>query len=188
MIIGYARISSGGDHALAQCEALKDAGCESIAVEKTKGAVIDQPKLEKLLSNLTEGDVLTVTRLDRLGYSLMQLNDLVKELAASGVTLRSLKENLDTGEPGSALFVQMLDTLAGMERAQVRERTQAGIERARKRGVPIGRPVIMTPSQIKHAAHLVETGESISGVARSFGVNRLTMTRALQRHKQSSQQ
>ena len=179
MKIGYARVSTVDQNANSQCDALKAAGCKKIVADQVSGASAKRPKLDKLLSGLQAGDVLTVWRLDRLGRSLPHLIEVVHDLEAKGAHFRSLSEGIDTTTAQGRLTFHLMGALAEFERSLIVERTQAGLKAARSRGVRVGRPPALTTAQIKHARKLIEAGERPSAVAGSLGVDRSTLYRAL---------
>lgn len=179
MKIGYARVSTIDQNPQSQTDALKAAGCDRIITEKVSGASSTRPQLDKLLASLSQGDVLVVMRLDRLGRSLPHLIEVVRTLEGQGAGLLSLSEAIDTTTAGGRLIFHLMGALAEFERALIIERTQAGLQAARKRGARVGRPPALTNAQVKHARTLIEGGETPSAVARSLGVNRATLYRAL---------
>lgn len=179
MKIGYARVSTTDQNANSQRDALKAAGCEKIIVDQVSGASSKRPKLDKLLASIGDGDVLVVYRLDRLGRSLPHLIEVVGDLEAEGTGFQSLSENIDTTTAGGRLVFHLMGALAEFERSLIVERTQAGLAAAKKRGVRVGRPPALTPAQVKHAQKLIDGGEAPTAVARSLGVSRATLYRAL---------
>ena len=179
MKIGYARVSTVDQNANSQKDALKASGCERVVTDQVSGASAKRPKLDKLLSSLQAGDVLTVWRLDRLGRSLPHLIEVVRNLEAKGAHFQSLSEGIDTTTAQGRLTFHLMGALAEFERSLIVERTQAGLASARKRGVRIGRPPALTSAQVKHARKLIESGDRPSSVAASLGVNRATLYRAL---------
>jgi DNA invertase Pin-like site-specific DNA recombinase len=155
MKIGYARVSTKDQTVALQVDALKKAGCTKVHTEVTSGARSDRPVLIKLLENLRAGDVLVIWKLDRLGRSLQHLVDLVNDLMARKVGLKSLNDPIDTttshGRPTFNLFA----SLAEFERDVIRERTQVGLSAARARGRRGGRPRGIT-SQAELTAYAAE--------------------------------
>jgi len=185
MKIGYARISTADQNTHLQRDALKAAGCEKIITEQISGSSAKRPKLENLLRSMKSGDILTVWRLDRLGRSLPHLIEVVRDLEERGAGFQSLSEEINTTTAGGRLVFHLMGALAEFERSLIVERTQAGLNAARKRGAKIGRPRSLTPSQIKHAQKLVGAGERPAAVARTLGINRSTLYRALKAHSQT---
>lgn len=179
MKIGYARVSTGEQNPALQLDALGGAGCERIFTDKASGASSKRSELEKCLKALGAGDTLIVWKLDRLGRSLHDLIGLLDGLKARGVAFQSLTEAIDTTTPTGRAMWQMVGILAELERSLIQERTKAGREAARARGVKMGRKVKLTSEQIAHARKLLEAGEHINDVAKSLGVSRRTLYRGL---------
>jgi len=179
MKYGYARVSTVDQNANLQKDALQSAGCAKIVTEQISGASAKRPKLDKILAALTQGDILAVWRLDRLGRSLPHLIEVVRDLDAKGAHFQSLTEGIDTTTAQGRLTFHLMGALAEFERALVIERTQAGLQAARKRGVRIGRPKALDPAQIRHARKLIDGGERPTAVAATLGVDRSTLYRSL---------
>lgn len=116
-----------------QGDALLADGCERVFEEKVSSREADRKALREAFDYCREGDVLVVARLDRLGMSLRELIDLVRELEEMGVGFRSLKESLDTTTAGGRLIFHVFGALTEFEREIIRERTMAGLESARSR-------------------------------------------------------
>jgi DNA invertase Pin-like site-specific DNA recombinase len=180
MQIGYARVSTADQTLALQRDALTAAGCERIFTDEgVSGSITTRRGLDRALAALAPGDTLVVWKLDRLGRSLSHLVNLVTALGERGVNFRSLSDPIDTSSAGGRLVLHMMGALAEFERSLIVERTQAGIQAAKKRGVHLGRPPILEPAQIDHARTLIESGESPRAVARSLKVGRSTLYRAL---------
>jgi DNA invertase Pin-like site-specific DNA recombinase len=179
MKIGYARVSTEDQNPALQIAALKREGCKRIFTDKISGAVRKRPELDKCLKSLTHGDFLIVWKLDRLGRSLRDLITLLDELKGQGVRFKSLTEAIDTETPTGRAMWQMIGVLAELERSLIRERTKAGREAAKKRGVKMGRKPKLSPQQIAHARKLIDNGESPAHVARLLGVARSTLYASL---------
>jgi DNA invertase Pin-like site-specific DNA recombinase len=133
MKIGYARVSTKDQTVALQVDALKKAGCTKVHTEVMSGSRSDRPVLAKLLENLRAGDVLVIWKLDRLGRSLQHLVDLVNDLMARKVGLKSLNDPIDTTTSHGRLTFNLFASLAEFERDVIRERTQAGLSAARAR-------------------------------------------------------
>ncbi len=179
MKIGYARISTDDQTAKLQQDALKAAGCEKIVTETVSGSSKKRPKFDKLMSSLSEGDTLIVWRLDRAGRSIRHLLEMVDHLKSRGVAFQSLNETIDTTTANGEMIFHIFAALTQFERSLLIERTNAGLDAARKRGVKLGRKPKLTAAQIKHAKKLIESGERVSSVAQSLGVSRATLYRSL---------
>ena len=133
----------------------------------------------KCLKTLKAGDTLIVWKLDRLGRSLHDLIGLLDDLKTRGVAFRSVTESIDTTTPTGRAMWQMVGILAELERSLIQERTKAGRTAAQARGVKMGRKPLLTAQQVAHARKLIEQGEHHNTVARSLGVSRRTLYRAL---------
>ena len=159
-VIAYARVSTEGQTLEAQVAQLKAAGTEKIFKEKVSGARADRPQLKKAIAALEPGDVLLVTRLDRLARSTRDLLNVLDEIAHKGAGFRSLNDAwADTTTPHGRLMLTVLGGLAEFERELIRARTGEGRERAKANGVRLGRKPKMTPHQIKEALVRREAGE-----------------------------
>ncbi len=178
MKLGYARASTEDQTLQLQRPRLKEAGCEKVFEEKISGVVRKRPQLEKLLGEVRQGDVLVVTRLDRLARSTAELLIIAERLQEKGAGLQSLDERwADTISPSGRMVLTVFAGIAEFERALIKQRTQDGLLDARKRGVLFGRPRKMRPDQQQLAQELLKQGRSISEVARTFNVHPATIYR-----------
>jgi DNA invertase Pin-like site-specific DNA recombinase len=180
MKFGYAYVSTRDHNLEAQLDALAAAGCDRIITEKASGnGSKERPELDRLVENLREGDTLVVYKLDRLGRSTFKLLGLTKELQVRGVEFVSLRDQIDTSSAiGKAMF-RMLAVLAEMERELIVERTQAGLQAARKRGRVGGRPRVDEKS-VERALKLYDSKDySISEITELTGVSKATLYRRL---------
>lgn len=139
-VIGYARVSTDDQKTAAQEDELRAAGCTVIYREQAPGASWARPELARLMAQIQPGDVLTVVRLDRLARSVSHLLDTVETLKDKGAYFRSLRDPIDTSTPQGMFSLQVLGAVAQLERALISERTKAGIEAARARGMQPGNP------------------------------------------------
>jgi DNA invertase Pin-like site-specific DNA recombinase len=182
MIIGYARVSTDGQTLDAQQAALKAAGAERIFAEKVSGAKTDRKALAKAVAALQAGDVLLVTRLDRLARSTRDLLNVLATIGDKEAGFRSLADTwADTTTPHGRLMVTILAGLAEFERALILARTGEGRTRAMARGVRFGRKPKLSPFQIAEAVRRHEAGESLVEIGRTFGVAHTTISRLLAR-------
>src|ERR1700751_2934049 len=134
-IIGYARVSTQDQHLTGQLEALKAAGAETIYREKISGARADRPQLAKLMASLKEGDIVLVTKLDRLGRSTRELLDLIEAIGIAGAAFRSLGDPLwDTSSSQGRLLSTLLAAIAEFERDLIRDRTGDGRQASHDKG------------------------------------------------------
>jgi len=179
-VIGYARVSTNGQDLTLQREALKAAGCAKVYAEKMSGARSERPQLARLLKTLDVDDVVIVTRLDRLARSTLDLLHTVDAITKAGAQFRSLADNwCDTTTPHGKLILTVLDGLAEFERSLIMARTQAGIERAKARGVSFGRKPKLNAKQRRIIAERYAQGETMAALARVFGVSEPTVWRTL---------
>jgi DNA invertase Pin-like site-specific DNA recombinase len=148
VIVGYARVSTDGQTLDAQQSALAAAGAEKVFAEKVSGAVTDRKALTRAIAALDAGDVLLVTRLDRLARSTRDLLNVLDAVAKAGVGFRSLADAwADTTTPHGRLMLTMLGGLAEFERSLILARTSEGRTRAKARGVRFGRKPALTAHQ-----------------------------------------
>lgn len=184
MKIGYARVSKDDQSLDLQIDALEQEGCNIIFKDEGySGALSFRPGLEETLRKLSEGDILVVWRLDRLGRSLEQLIDVINSLGNRGVSFKSLNESIDTTNAGGELVFHIMGALAQFERRLLSERTKAGLEAAKKRGKKLGRPFILNEQQINHAREMTSSGKvTVSEMAGILGVHRSTLHRTFKRN------
>ena len=172
MVLGYGRVSTMGQDLTAQVEALKAAGATTIFREKVSGVRADRPQLAKLMARLKSGDVVMVTKLDRLGRSTRELLDLLDRISKAGAVFRSLGDPLwDTSTPQGRLLSTLLAAIAEFERDLIRERTGEGRKRAMANGVKFGRKPKLSPYQRAEALRRRAAGETLTAIARSYSVD-----------------
>jgi DNA invertase Pin-like site-specific DNA recombinase len=177
-LVGYARASTTGQTLDAQLAQLKAAGCDPIFRDTASGARVDRRELQKMLGLLVAGDVVTVTRIDRLARSLFDLFAIVQRINDSGAVFRSIAEPwADTGTSTGRMMLAVMAGMADVERDLIRTRTAEGRARATARGQHMGRPPKLTPEQKREALERREAGEAPAEIARSYNVNRMTITR-----------
>ncbi|WP_440531370.1 recombinase family protein [Sinorhizobium fredii] len=181
LLIGYARVSTQGQDLDQQRSALTAAGCVRLFEEKASGAKRDRPELARMLDHLRPGDVVTITRLDRLARSTADLLHIAERIKEAGAGLRSLAEPwADTTSPAGRMVLTVFAGIADFERALIVERTSTGRAAAKARGVRFGPRPALTIEQIAHARELIEReAKTVADVARLLGVHRATLYRAL---------
>ena len=168
MIVGYARVSTDGQTLDAQQSALKAAGCTKVYSEKVSGAKTDRRQLQLAIAGLGVGDVLLVTRLDRLARSTRDLLNVLAMVSQGGAGFRSLADPMiDTTSPHGKLILAVLAALAEFERSMILARTSEGRTRAKARGVKFGRPLKLSQYQIAEALARRASGESLVDIGRS---------------------
>ena len=177
-VFGYARVSSQDQDLSAQEAELVAAGAVKVYREKVSGAKANRAELMKVVDKLEAGDVLIVTRLDRLARSTRDLLNLLATISERGASFRSLRDHwADTTNAHGRLIVTMLAGLAEFERELIRSRCGEGIARAKQRGVRFGRPPKLTPHQRQEARARLAAGETQSDIARSYNVDATTIGR-----------
>ena len=179
-LIGYARVSTYGQTLDSQLEQLRAAGCGSrnIYREKVTGAQADRRELLRMLRRLAPGDVVTVTRIDRLARSTFDLFGIVKRIVDAKAEFRSLAEPwADTGTSTGRLMLAVLGGLSDVERDLIRTRTAEGRSRAKAQGKHMGRPPTLNPSQQKEATRRRAQGATLQELADSYNVGISTIRR-----------
>jgi DNA invertase Pin-like site-specific DNA recombinase len=180
-MFGYARVSTRDQDLTSQEHELRGAGCAKVYKEKVSGAKTDRAELAKAIRRLEVGDVLVVTRLDRLARSTRDLLNVLDAVAKQGAGFKSIHDAwADTTTPHGKLMLTVLGGLAEFERELIRARTGEGRKRAKQRGVRFGRPSKLTPHQRQEALARLAAGETHSDVARTYNVNATTIGRLLQ--------
>lgn len=179
MLVGYARVSTEDQQLDGQIEALTEAGAERIWAEKVSGTKTNREELAKLLDQLRPGDVVVVTKYDRLSRSLQDLLSIVEVIREKGAGFRSLAEDIDTTTPAGRLVFHVFASIAQFERERISERTREGLAAARKRGRVGGRPPALTDGQRDEVRRMRdEDGRGIAELARLFKVSPNTIRRA----------
>ena len=181
LLIGYARVSTDGQTLDQQRAALKAAGCKRVFEEKASGAQRGRRELAKMLDHLQPGNVVTVTRLDRLARSTRDLLDIAERIREAEAGLRSLAEPwADTTTPAGRMVLTVFAGIADFERSVIAERTSAGRVAAKARGVRFGPSPSLSAEQIAHARQLIDQdNKPVVEIARLLGVHRATLYRAL---------
>ena len=177
-IIGYARVSTGGQCLQSQTEALHSAGSAKIYSEKMSGAYSDRPQLAKAIAALGQGDTLVVCKLDRLARSTRDLLNTLDAIGKAGATFKSLADQwADTTTPHGRLMLTVLGGLAEFERHLILTRTAEGRTRAQANGVRFGRKPSLTAYQRAEALRRRAAGETLTSIAKLFGVSHMTIAR-----------
>ena len=179
MIFGYARVSTDDQNLDAQLDALTAAGAERIFQEKRTGKSRERPELERLLDQLREGDIVVVTKYDRLARSLRDLMGVVEAIRERKAGFRSLAEDIDTTTPTGRLIFHVFGSIAEFERERIVERTKEGLAAARRRGRVGGRPRALSQEARAEILRMRDDEtRSVAEIARLFKVSRATVYRA----------
>jgi DNA invertase Pin-like site-specific DNA recombinase len=178
MKYGYARVSTDGQSVDAQVRQLTKAGCKKVFREVASGPKTDRAQLRRLLDQLDAGDVLTVTRLDRLARSTRGLLNTLAAITAKKAGFKSLGDTwADTTTSHGRLMLTVLGGLAEFERDLIRARTGEGRARAVARGQKMGRPFKLTDHQKREAIKRRNQGETLAHITRSYNVSPATISR-----------
>lgn len=182
--IGYARVSTRDQELTGQRNDLQAAGCKRIFSEKITGRHGNRPELLALIDYVRAGDVVMVTRLDRLARNTRDLLDIAERLQIADVGLKSLAEPwADTTSPAGKMLFTILAGVAEFERGLIVERTSAGRQAAKARGVKFGPPVKVDGQKLAMAKAAIEGGQTVAQVAAVIGVHPSTLYRHLNRWK-----
>jgi DNA invertase Pin-like site-specific DNA recombinase len=176
--LGYARVSTYGQTLDAQLKQLRADGCVEIYYEKVGGARVDRHELLKLLKALTPGDVVTVTRIDRLARSIFDLFAIVKQIVDAGGQFRSLAEPwTDTTTSTGRSTIAALGRLIDVERDLIRTRMTDGRSRAKARGQRLGHPAKLSDAQKEEALLRRAAGATLKELAQIYDVGLTTIFR-----------
>ena len=180
MLIGYARVSTMDQNPQMQIDALEQAGCKRIFIEKISGAKKDRPELIAALDYMREGDTLVVWKMSRLARSIRQIIATAHDLEQRKIKLKVLTQNIDTGTAEGRLFFHMTAAFDEFQRELIVENTRAGLAAARKRGRKGGRPPSMTEDIIRNAESMIKDTENypfISDIIKQLSIGRTTFYR-----------
>jgi DNA invertase Pin-like site-specific DNA recombinase len=176
-LIGYARVSTADQDTAIQEAALRAAGCRVIRKEKASGRSREwRDELATILDFIRPGDVLVVTKLDRLGRSTRDVLNLVHDLDQRGASLRVLEPDVSTSGPMGRMVLTVLGMVAEMELGFIRDRQKAGIEKAKERGVYKGRPVSLDHDRLQE---MHRTGMGVTAIAKALGCSRSAVYKVL---------
>ncbi|MBN7329464.1 recombinase family protein [Mycobacteroides abscessus] len=180
--LGYARVSTAGQDLDVQLAQLVDAGADAgrIFTDKISGAAGSlRPGLTSLLDYARPGDIVVVTAIDRLGRSVVEITRTIAELGEREITLRALREGIDTSSPTGRAVAAIMATLAELELELGRERRAASRQARRERHLPATKPPKLTPERQEQLRRLAATGEPVRELAAAFGIGRATAYRYL---------
>jgi DNA invertase Pin-like site-specific DNA recombinase len=175
--IGYARVSTTDQDLDIQIAALKREGCTTICSEKRSGtSTANREELRTVLDFLRKGDVLMVTRIDRLARSIGDLQDIIRAVRAKGASLKATEQPIDTSTAAGKCFLDMLGVFAEFETNLRRERQLEGIAKAKAAGVYKGRPSSIDVTKVRQ---LKAQGVGASEIAKALKIGRASVYRAL---------
>ena len=181
-LIGYARVSSLQQNLDEQLEALKKFGCDKIFAGKHSGkAKENQEQLDKMMNYVREGDIVVVTKVDRLGRSLNQVLNILEEFKKQDIGFIALQQGIDTTKKNDAMAMAMIHLLglfAELERSFIVERTQEGIRLKKERGEKCGgRPAALTDDKKKKLIDDIKKGSSLNELAFKYKISKSTVQR-----------
>jgi DNA invertase Pin-like site-specific DNA recombinase len=177
-VIGYARVSTTDQDLSIQESMRRAAGCDVIRAEKQSGtSTHGRTELHTVLEFIGKGDVLMVTRVDRLARSIGDLQDIVRTLKAKGASLRATEQPIDTSTAAGKCFLDMLGVFAEFETNLRRERQLEGIAKAKAAGVYRGRRPSIDPAEV---GRLKAAGLGASKIAKQLGIGRASVYRILE--------
>lgn len=181
----YVRVSTTGQTTENQVQEIEAAGFRieprRIITETVSGstAIAQRQGFSKLMDRLEAGDVLIVTKLDRLGRDAIDVSSTVKVLAEMGVRVHCLAlGGVDLASSAGTMTMNVLNAVAQFERDLLIERTQSGLNRAKAEGKTLGRPAMLNEQQKQVVRDGLAAGESVSALARKLGTSRQTVMRA----------
>ena len=178
MKVGYARVSTQDQNPNLQIDALEEAGCERIYIDKVSGVAKQRPELFAAIEYMRTGDTLVVWRMDRLARSLNQLITTVESLESQGKGFCSLNESIDTTTAGGKLIFHIFGSLSEFERSIIKERTKAGLEAARKQGRVGGRKPKLKPTDVESMKTLLANPTfSVKEIAKRHNISVATLYR-----------
>jgi DNA invertase Pin-like site-specific DNA recombinase len=177
--IGYARVSTISQNLDTQIQSLKNSGCEKVFREKTTGANMNRPQFKALMKFLREGDVLYITRLDRLARSTRDLLNIKHELEERSIGLVVVEQNIDTTNPMGKLLFGVLSIFAEFDLDLKKENQREGIEMAKQNGVKLGRKKLCTEDQVEEIKKLRSEGVIIKELMKRYNLGRATVYRML---------
>jgi DNA invertase Pin-like site-specific DNA recombinase len=186
MKLGYARVSTDDQNANMQLASLQKAGCGRIYKDEgISGATTKRPALQRCLRALKRGDTLVVWKFDRLARNLHDLIETCEDLKMKGVQFQSITEEVNTSTPAGRFYFHIIGAMGEFERSLLLERTRAGVQDAKARGVRFGRTPKLGEQQIEHARQMIAKGKHMKDMAEILGVDRSTLWRQLNGKSQS---
>ncbi len=181
-LIGYARVSTGDQSLDPQVDRLKEVGCEQVFSDHASGKLARRPQLDAALAYLRKGDVLVITKLDRLGRSVRNLVELADILAEREIDLRVLDQGIDTSTIGGKLVFHIFSAIAEFERGLISERTHDGLAAARARGKKGGRRPVLSEMQRAEARRMHDSKQyTVQQIADALHCSPATIYRAMER-------
>lgn len=180
----YTRVSTLSQHPENQCREIETAGFvvepHRLITETISGSVAmaQRKGFSRLLHKMEPGDILVVTKLDRLGRDAVDVSTTVAKLEERGIRVHCLAlGGVDLTSPAGKMTMNVINAVAQFERDLLIERTQAGLARAKAEGKNLGRPPALSLDDQKSVRSKIENGEAIAAIARQFNTSRQTIMR-----------
>lgn len=187
-VFAYCRVSTADQTTDNQVKEIEAAGFavapQRIIQETVSGSVaaMERPQFVRLVDRLEQGDVLLVTKLDRLGRNAMDVRATVERLAAAGIRVHCLAlGGVDLTSPAGKMTMGVIAAVAEFERDLLIERTQSGLKRAKDEGRRLGRPPVLSATQQREVLEKRAAGASLGALARQFGVTKASIQRVEKR-------
>lgn len=185
-LVGYARVSTTGQSLDVQVDKLLDYPCDKVYQEKKSGVTANRPELKKCLDYVREGDVLIITKLDRLARSTVDLHNILEQLNKKGVGFRVLDQSIDTTTSTGKLMFGILASIAEFETELRKERQMDGIKKARENGVALGRKAKLTDKQIEELKQKRSEGVLIKDLMAGYNLSKATVYRLMAMQAQTN--
>ncbi|MDD7929882.1 recombinase family protein [Microbacterium thalli] len=179
-VVGYARVSTDKQDEARQLTSLHGQGINRHALyidHAQSGAKRSRPEFDRMMTNLTEGDVVVVSELDRLGRDAGHVIMTIADLRARGIHVRALADNVDSTTDAGEMMMGVLAIFAQMERRFIQRRTKAGLAEAKAQGRVGGRPRALDDKKAALAVRLSDEGEKVADIAKTLGVSAPTVYR-----------
>ena len=178
-IVGYARVSSIGQSLEVQIDKLNDYGCDKIFQEKRSGTTAQRPELKNCLDYVRDGDVLVITKLDRIARSTLDAHKIIDKLNNKGVGFKALDQSFDTTVKEGRLMFSILASIAEFETELRKERQLEGIAKAKQNGVHFGRKSKLSEKQIVELKQKRSGGILIKHLMLEYDLSKASVYRLL---------
>jgi len=182
--IGYARVSTVGQKLSVQRDLLKKEGCNSIFEEHASGSNMERPELTILLRTIRKGDVIVITKLDRLARSIVDFWNIYNQIKDRSAALHILNMGLDTNSNQGRLMMGILASVAEFERELIKERQAEGIAKAKAQGKHLGRPKLNGDLRQKALA-MIKNGDTKATIAETLKIGESTVYKIQREHNQN---
>ena len=178
-VVAYCRISTGEQSLEVQEQIVSEYGADRVFAEKVSGTTQDRPKLKECLAYVREGDVLIVTKLDRLARSVSHLHTIYDDLESRGVGFVVIQQNIDTTTKEGRLMFSILGSLAQFENELRKERCEEGRKAAVARGVRFGAPKKLDTNQVEEMREKRKSGVLIKDLMQEYGLSKASVYRLM---------